>query len=142
MDPCLFSKRSKLGIYFIVLYVDDNLIIGHPEAVDDTIDQLRKNNLMLKVENNLHDYISCEIVLSDDRTKEWLGQPHLISNLEKKYGEEVQKLYNYLIPGTPGLHQVREKRHVAHSIKRKAGAIPFRNWYVALFSKAFTTRYR
>ena len=102
-------KRSKLGICFIVLYVDDNLIIGHPEAVDDTIDQLRKNNLMLKVEDNLHDYLSCEIVLSDDRTKAWLGQPHLISNLEKKYGEEVRKLYNYLTPGTPGLHQVREK---------------------------------
>ena len=33
----------------------------------------------------------------------------LILSLEKKYGEEVQKLYNYLTPGTPGLHQVREK---------------------------------
>jgi hypothetical protein len=98
-----------LGICFIVLYVDNNLIIGHPEAVDHTIDQLRKNNLMLKIENNLHDYLSCEIVLSDDRTKTWLGQPHLISNLEKKYGETVQKLYNYLTPGTPRLHQVRGK---------------------------------
>jgi len=84
VDPCLFSKRSKLGICFIVLYVDDNLIIGHPEAVDDTIDQLRKNNLMLKVENNLHDYLPCKILLSDDRTKAWLGQPYLILNLTKE----------------------------------------------------------
>ena len=96
-------KKSKLDICYIVIYVDNNLIIGHPEAVDDTIDQLRKNNLMLKVENNLHDYLSCKILLSDDRTKVWLG------HLEKKYGEEVQKLYNYLTPGTPGLHQVREE---------------------------------
>ena len=64
---------------------------------------------MLKVEDNLHDYLSCEIALSDDRTKARVGQPHLISNLENKFGEELQKLYNYLTPGTPGLHQVREK---------------------------------
>ena len=62
-------KKSKFGICFIVLYVDDNLIIGHPKAVDDTIDQLSKNNLMLKVEDNLHNYLSCEIVLSDNHTK-------------------------------------------------------------------------
>ena len=30
-------------------------------------------------------------------------------NIEKKYGEEVRKLYNYLTPGTPGLNQVRGK---------------------------------
>ena len=102
-------KTSKLGVCFIILYVDDNLVIGHPKAVNDTIDQLKENKLMLKVEDNLHNYLSCEIVLSDDRTKAWLGQPHLISSLKKKYGEEVQKLYNYLTPGTPGLHQVRGK---------------------------------
>ena len=63
---------------------------------------------MLKIEGDLKDYLSCEIVLSNDRKKAWLGQPHLISNLEKRFGEEVSKSYAYLTPGTPGLHQVRE----------------------------------
>ena len=46
----------------------------------------------------------------DDAIKRALREG-LISNLEKKYGEEVRKLYQYLTPGprTPGLHQICEK---------------------------------
>ena len=93
-----------MGICFIVLYVDDNLIIGHPEAVDDTIDQLRKNNLMLKVEDNLHDYLSCEIKFSDDNQSNLGGQPHLISKL-KIFGNKV-KDQGYKTPGTPNSHMI------------------------------------
>ena len=109
VDPCLFTKRDKWGICFIVLYVDDNLIIGHPKAVEETISLMRKHNLVLKVEDELTDYLSCEIVMSDDRKKAWLGQPHLIANLEKKFGEEVANLYRYTTPGTAGMHQVRDE---------------------------------
>ena len=56
VDQCLFSKTSKLGVCYVVLYVDDNLIIGHPKVVSETIEILKKNNLMLKIENNLHNY--------------------------------------------------------------------------------------
>ena len=54
VDPCLFSKNSELGICFIVVYVHDNLIIG---AVDETIEPLRKHNLVLKDEDDLHEII-------------------------------------------------------------------------------------
>ena len=68
---------------------------------------MRENNLILKVEGDLEDYLSCEIKLSKDKKKAWLGQPHLIANLEKNFGNEVKGLIKYLTPGTPGLNQVK-----------------------------------
>ena len=62
----------------------------------------------MKIENDLHDYLSCEIQFSPDNKKAWLGQPHLIGNLEKKFGSQVTGKRQYLTPGTPGLNQVRE----------------------------------
>jgi histone deacetylase 1/2 len=109
VDPCLFSKVDKMGTCYVVLYVDDNLIIGDEKAVQETITQLQKHGLIPKIEDNLNNYLSCEIVVSEDRKRAWLGQPHLISNLEKKFGEETQMLHAYVTPGTPGLYQLREK---------------------------------
>jgi hypothetical protein len=92
---------------FIALYVDDNLLIGHPKAIEDAIKQMKKHGLILKIEDDLKDYLSCEIQFSKDRTKAWLGQPHLISNLESKFGNGVKKLREYKTPGTPNLNMVR-----------------------------------
>ncbi len=52
VDPCLFWKQYKKCVVFVPRYVDDNLIVGHPEAIEDIIEQLRKNGLK--------DYLSCE----------------------------------------------------------------------------------
>ena len=68
---------------------------------------MKKHGLMLKIEDDLKDYLSCEIQFSKDRTKAWLGQPHLISNLESKFGNDVKKLREYKTPGTPNLNMVR-----------------------------------
>mgnify|MGYP006210543549 CR=1 FL=1 len=51
----------KKGVVFVAIYVDDNLIVGHPEAIEDTIEQLKKNGFVVKVEDDLRDYLSCEI---------------------------------------------------------------------------------
>ena len=102
VDPCLFCKRSDKGICFIALYVDDNLLVGHPPAIDDAIRQMREHDLILKIEDTLHDYLSCEIKFSSDRSKAWLGQPHLISNLENTFGTGSQALEATLLQ----VHQV------------------------------------
>ena len=109
VDPCLFVRRNELGICFIAIYVDDNLLVGHPKAIDDVIDKLRQKGLTLTVEGDLHDYLSCHIVFSPDRTSAWLGQPHLTSKLREKFGDEVKGLPVYLTPGTPNRHIVREE---------------------------------
>ena len=76
-DPCLFSKKDKNGVCYVGLYVDDNLIIGHPKAVEDTILKLKENNLILKVEDNLEDYLQCATKLSKDKKKECLDDKML-----------------------------------------------------------------
>ena len=39
---------------------------------------------------------------SDDGKKAWLGQPTIIKNLEKQFGEKVAKKKMTITPGTPG----------------------------------------
>ena len=107
VDPCLLVKEStKFGRIYIALYVDDNLIVGHPQAIKETIQELRDEGLVLKVEDDLKDYLSCEINFSKDRKSAWLGQPHLIANLEIFLGEQVKEMREYKTPGTPHKIQV------------------------------------
>ena len=110
MDPCLYIKETtKFGRVYIALYVDDNLIVGHPEAINEVIEDLRGAGLVLKVEDDLKDYLSCEIDFSEDKKSAWLGQPHLIANLKNSFGDQVKDLREYKTPGTPHKIQVRER---------------------------------
>ncbi len=61
VDPCLFWKQYKKKVVFVAVYVAENLIVGHPDASEDTIEQLKKNGFVVKVEDDLRDYLSCEI---------------------------------------------------------------------------------
>ena len=61
VDPCLHMKKSLKGIIYVALYVDDNLMMGNPKAIDKAVEQLKKNRLELKVIEILWDYLSCEI---------------------------------------------------------------------------------
>ena len=111
-DPCLMVRNDKdLGLVIIAIYVDDCYAIGHEAALLDTIKKIQESGLKVKVENDLHDYLSCEVVFNNDKTKAWLGQPHLIKRLEKSFTEfiESRKKYNFLTPGTPGFNVVRPK---------------------------------
>ena len=109
----------------MAIYVDDNLIVGHPDAVEDTIEQLKKNGFVVKVEDDLRDYLSCEIRFNSDRTKAWLGQPHLLANLERKFGKDVHSMRGTKTPGTPSFGIVQpinedekissEKKKLYHS---------------------------
>ena len=49
----------------------------------------------------LQDYLSCEIKFSDDKKRVWLGQPHLIKNLENKFGGLVNHIKSDKTPDTP-----------------------------------------
>ena len=108
MDSCLFMKNSTKGMVFIGLHVDDILSIRHSIANDDVMGQLRNCSLILKIENNLKDYLSCKINISSNMKQAWLGQSHLISNIEKHFGDRVSKLHVSEIPGTPDLGTIRE----------------------------------
>ena len=89
-DPCLMVRNDKdLSLVIIANYVDDCYAIGHEAALLDTIKKIQESGLKVKVENDLHDYLSCEVVFNNDKTKAWLGQPHLIKRLEKLFTEFI-----------------------------------------------------
>ena len=36
-ERCLFCRKTNKGVCFVVLYVDDNLLVGQQVAIDDEI---------------------------------------------------------------------------------------------------------
>ena len=69
VNPCLYVKKSAKGVVYIMLYVDDNLMIVDMVAIDDAIIALKSNRLVLKVMEGLQVYLSCEIKLSEDKKR-------------------------------------------------------------------------
>ena len=61
VDPCLFYLECEKGIVYIGLYVDDCLCVGHEEAIDFVIEEMKKKGLTVKIEDNLNDYLNCNI---------------------------------------------------------------------------------
>ena len=46
-------KKSSKGIGYKALYIDDNLMVGNPEAIDEITEALWKNGLVLKLVEGL-----------------------------------------------------------------------------------------
>jgi hypothetical protein len=61
-DPCLLSKWTQDGVIMIGIYVDDCLVIGKHNRIDDLIVALKTSGFSLKVENILTDYLSCQLI--------------------------------------------------------------------------------
>ena len=99
-DPCVLFKEEKLGICIIIMYVDDMLIIGKKEQIDDFASKIQKV-FSVKIQHNLADYLGCEFYMNKERTRGWLGQPSIIKSLEQKFGERAMKERLSLTPGTP-----------------------------------------
>ena len=107
-DPCLLSRRSEKGLVLLALYVDDCYCVGHKEAIEETIQLIeRHTEFDIKTDFTMTDYLSCELNLSKDGTKGVLRQPHLLKNLEKKFGDVVKSLKQYRTPGTPGMGMMK-----------------------------------
>ena len=99
-DPCMLYKEDEKGVCIIIIYIDDMLIIGKEEAIDDAIKVLQ-GHFQVKDPTRLEDYLGVQIVQSDDGKKAWLGQPTIIKSLEKQFGDRVAKKKMRVTPGTP-----------------------------------------
>ena len=76
-DPWLLLKENDLGICIIIIYVDDMLIIGKKEQIEDFASKIQKE-FTVKIQDNLADYLGCEFHMNKERTRGWLGQPSII----------------------------------------------------------------
>ena len=108
-DPCLMIRRCSLGLVYLAMYIDDCYCNGNEAAINDAIKGIVANGLNVTIKDDLEDYLSCEIRVNKARSKAWLGQPHLIKKLEKKFGDMVKHLMEYKTPGTPHTGVVRPK---------------------------------
>ena len=89
-DPCMLFKENELGVCIIILYVDDMLIIGKKEQIQDFASKIQKE-FSVKIQHNLADYLGCEIHMNKEKTRGWLGQPSIIKSLEQKFGDRAMK---------------------------------------------------
>jgi hypothetical protein len=96
----------------IAIYVDDCLIIGDDLKINEVIKELKGYNFGLKVEDHVSDYLSCRIITNLENKTLFIMQPHLIKNLEVKFGAEVVNLSNYGMAGTPRFKIVRPSENV------------------------------
>ena len=101
VDLCLFQHNDDRGLTILIMYIDDRLIIGKPGMNENTINDL-KQYFDIKKPITLDDYLSVQVIKSEDMKRAWLGQPTIIDALTKKYGKEVEKQQIMLTPGTPG----------------------------------------
>ena len=99
-DPCMLFKENELGVCIIIMYVDDMLIIGKKEQIQDFASKIQKE-FLVKIQHNLADYLGCEFHMNKEKTRGWLGQPSIIKSLEQKFGDRAMKERLSLTPGTP-----------------------------------------
>ena len=82
------------------MYVDDMLIIGKKEQIED-FDSKIQQEFSVKIQHNVADYLGCEFHMNNERTREWLGQPSIFKSLQLMFGEKAMKERLLLTPGTP-----------------------------------------
>ena len=93
-------KENELGVCIMIIYVDDMLIIGKNQQIQDFASEIQKE-VSVKIQHNLADYLGCEFHMKKERTRGWLGQPSIIKSLEQKFGDRAMKERLSLTPGTP-----------------------------------------
>ena len=80
----MLYKEDEKGVCIIIIYIEDMLIIGKEEAIDDAIKVLQ-GQFHVKDPTSLEDYLGVQIVQHDDGKKAWLRQPTIIKSLEQMY---------------------------------------------------------
>ena len=89
-DPCMLYKEDEKGVCIIIIYIDDMLIIGKEEAIDDAI-KILQGHFQVKGPTSLEEYLGVQIVQSDDGKKAWLGQPTIIKSWRNNLEKELQR---------------------------------------------------
>ena len=62
--------------------------------------------------------------LKRDGSKAWLSQPYLISNIKRKFGDQVKGLRKFPTPDTPGLNQTRKEKPKLRASAEKHAQYP------------------
>ena len=80
-------------------------LVGHEEALDEEIDQI-KSTFNIKIQTEENYYLGCKFLVSEDKKKDWLGQPHMNKSVEK-FGHLSERIQTPNTAGTPGLITIK-----------------------------------
>ena len=64
--------KGQSWIMICCFYGDDNFAVGYPKANHKLIQKCIYHGLNLKIEDDLHEFLSCEIIVSNDQKNIWL----------------------------------------------------------------------
>ena len=99
-DPCLFIRRDKDGLTFLIIYVDDGSIFGKRAIIAQVLADLGKD-FTIKNLGPVQDYVGCHLVLNPKKDTMWILQPKLILELKKKFGAMVEGGREAVLPAAP-----------------------------------------
>ena len=105
-DPCLMYRINEEGLCIILMYVDDNLIVGSRKAIDKATKEI-KAIFSVTVSAIATEYLGCEINVAENYSCGLIGQSNLYKNLEKKFDNMIKGQRATETPSTPGFHVVR-----------------------------------
>jgi hypothetical protein len=108
-DPCLYHKWGEEGLVLIVLWIDNNLIIGSKKAVEKTKKDIMKT-FDCKDCGDIEEYVGCKIVRTKNSLK--FTQPVLMQSYNDKF--QLPKK-SYRNPAWEGLVLVAGKKEEALS---------------------------
>jgi len=101
-DPCLFIKetKNKKDASFVIIYVDDGIILGTEETIQGIINELSKS-FKVKVLGPLEHYVGCHIIENKEKDTIWIHQPKLLKHLEESFGHFITTTRNFATPAGP-----------------------------------------
>ena len=73
----------------MLIYIDDMLIVGNTESVNEAI-QILQQLVEVKAPTTLEDYLGVQVLKSKNGEKAWLGQHTIIKSLEKMLDKDVK----------------------------------------------------
>ena len=74
------------------IYVDDNFMLVTKKCLMRQLTKLNPH-LTSKFKTEENDYLGCNFLVLGDNKKGWLGQPHMIKSLSKKFGHLTEKCW-------------------------------------------------
>ena len=87
-DSCLLKRNNDKGFCAMGIYVDDCLLIGDKEAIDSTVDDIKKQFDITT--EDVKDFVGCSIEKQNERIL--LHQPDLIKRLLKSFEKDIKNI--------------------------------------------------
>jgi Reverse transcriptase (RNA-dependent DNA polymerase) len=93
--PCLLMREDDNGTVYMGLYVDDLLMIGNQEALDQAVKDLQ-GEFKIKDLGTINEYVG--VTVEKDKNMITLNQPDIIAKMENKFSDKICNLKVYDTP--------------------------------------------